>query len=150
MDTNRLPKQALQYKPNGRRSIERPRKRWRYQIHLEDQGTVNMPNPSGTWWWVILCKIKKRVTRYKIKQHELSEVKFNKRVTECKTKNHELPEVKCNKMSFQMKNSTKRVTICKVEFHFVNCSWNVSVVLHGDGPLRAARRQSDILLIKWC
>ena len=29
MDTNRLPKQALQYKPNGRRNIGRPRKRWR-------------------------------------------------------------------------------------------------------------------------
>jgi len=28
MDTNRLPKQALQYKPKGRRDIGRPRKRW--------------------------------------------------------------------------------------------------------------------------
>jgi hypothetical protein len=27
MDTNKLPKQALQYKPNGRRNIGRPRKR---------------------------------------------------------------------------------------------------------------------------
>ena len=48
MDTNRLPKQALQYKPKGRRNIGRPRKRWRDQIHLEDQGTENTPNPSGT------------------------------------------------------------------------------------------------------
>ena len=39
MDTNRLPKQALKYKPNGRRNIGRPKKRWRYQLHLEDQGT---------------------------------------------------------------------------------------------------------------
>ena len=39
MDTNRLPKQALKYKPNGRRNIGRPRKRWRDQLHLEDQGT---------------------------------------------------------------------------------------------------------------
>ena len=39
MDTNRLPKHALQYKPNGRRNIGRPRKRWRDQLHLEDQGT---------------------------------------------------------------------------------------------------------------
>ena len=48
MDTNRLPKQALQYKPKGQRNIGRPRKRWRDQLHLEDQGTGNMPNPSGT------------------------------------------------------------------------------------------------------
>ena len=39
MDTNRLPKQALQYKPKGRKNIGRPRKRWRDQLHLEDQGT---------------------------------------------------------------------------------------------------------------
>ena len=39
MDTDRLPKQALQYQPKGRRNIGRPRKRWRDQPHLEDQGT---------------------------------------------------------------------------------------------------------------
>ena len=39
MDTNRLPKQALQYKPKGRRNIGQPRKRWRDQLHLEDQRT---------------------------------------------------------------------------------------------------------------
>ena len=48
MDTDRLPKQALQYKPKGRRNIGRPRKRWRDQIQLEDHGTGNTPNPSGT------------------------------------------------------------------------------------------------------
>jgi hypothetical protein len=48
MDTNRIPKQALQYKLKGRRDIGRPRKRWRDQLHLEDQGTGNTPNPSGT------------------------------------------------------------------------------------------------------
>ena len=26
----------------------RPRKRWRDQLHREDQGTGNMPSPSGT------------------------------------------------------------------------------------------------------
>jgi hypothetical protein len=48
MDTNRIPKQALQYTPKGRRNIGRPRKRWRDQIYLEDQGTGNTPNPSCT------------------------------------------------------------------------------------------------------
>ena len=48
MDTNRLPKRTLQYKPKGRRNIGRPRKRWRDQLHLEVQGTGNTPNPSGT------------------------------------------------------------------------------------------------------
>jgi hypothetical protein len=47
-ETNRLPKQALQYKPKGRRNIGRRRKRWRDQLHLEDQGTGNTPNPSRT------------------------------------------------------------------------------------------------------
>ena len=46
MDTNRIPKQALQYKPKGRRYIGRSRKRWRDQFHFEDQGTGNTPNPS--------------------------------------------------------------------------------------------------------
>ena len=36
MDTNRITKQALQYKPKGRRNIGRPRERWRDQLHLED------------------------------------------------------------------------------------------------------------------
>ena len=44
----RLPKQALQYKPKGRRNIGRPRKRWRDELHLEDQGKENTPSPSGT------------------------------------------------------------------------------------------------------
>ena len=46
MDTNRIAKQALQYKPKGRRNIGRPRKRWREQFHFEDQGTGNTPNTS--------------------------------------------------------------------------------------------------------
>ena len=47
-DTNRLPKQALQYtrKPKGRRNVGRPRKRWKDQLHLEDQGTGKTPKPS--------------------------------------------------------------------------------------------------------
>jgi len=48
MATIRLPKQTLQYKPKGRMYIGRPRKRWRDQIHLEDQRTGNTPNPSET------------------------------------------------------------------------------------------------------
>ena len=34
MDTNRIRKQALKYKPKGRRHIGRPRKRWRDQFHF--------------------------------------------------------------------------------------------------------------------
>jgi len=36
MDTNGIPKRALQYQPKGRRNIGRPRKRWRDQFRLED------------------------------------------------------------------------------------------------------------------
>ena len=32
-------KTSTKYKPNGRRNVGRPRKRWRDQLHLEDQGT---------------------------------------------------------------------------------------------------------------
>jgi hypothetical protein len=48
MDTNRIPKQALQYKPKGRRNIGGPRKSWKDQLHLEDQETGNTPNPMMT------------------------------------------------------------------------------------------------------
>jgi hypothetical protein len=45
MYKNRLPRQALHYRPNGQRNIGRPRKRWADQLHLEDYGTGNTPNP---------------------------------------------------------------------------------------------------------
>jgi len=51
MDRNRAPKQALKYRPKGQRNTGRPKKRWRDQLHFEDQGTGNTPNPSWTWWW---------------------------------------------------------------------------------------------------
>ena len=35
MDTDRILKQALQYRPKGKRSIGRPRNRWKDQLHLE-------------------------------------------------------------------------------------------------------------------
>jgi hypothetical protein len=35
-DRHRLPKQALRYRPKGRRNLGRPKKRWTDQIHLED------------------------------------------------------------------------------------------------------------------
>jgi hypothetical protein len=34
--TDRLSQQALRYRPEGRRNLGRPRKRWTDQIHLED------------------------------------------------------------------------------------------------------------------
>jgi N-dimethylarginine dimethylaminohydrolase len=37
MDTNRIRKQALQYKPKERRNIGRPRKRWKDQFYFEDR-----------------------------------------------------------------------------------------------------------------
>jgi hypothetical protein len=43
INTNRIPKLALQYKPKDE---EPPRKRWRDQFHFEDQVTGNTPNPS--------------------------------------------------------------------------------------------------------
>ena len=46
MDTNRLPRQAMKYRPEGRRNNGRPKKRWRDQLHFEDQGTGNTPNTS--------------------------------------------------------------------------------------------------------
>ena len=46
MDTNRMQKQAQQYRPKGRRNIGRPSNRWRDQLHFEGQGTGNTPNPS--------------------------------------------------------------------------------------------------------
>jgi hypothetical protein len=46
MDTDIIPKQALQYKPNGRRRGGGPRKRWRDQLYFEGQQTRNTPNPS--------------------------------------------------------------------------------------------------------
>jgi hypothetical protein len=35
MDTDRISKQVLQYRPKGIRNIGRPRKRWRDQLHLK-------------------------------------------------------------------------------------------------------------------
>jgi len=45
MDRNRLPRQTLKYRPEGGRNIGRPKKRWRDQLHFEDYGTRNAPNP---------------------------------------------------------------------------------------------------------
>ena len=36
MDTNRIPRQALKYRPEGRRNVGRPKKRWRDQLYFED------------------------------------------------------------------------------------------------------------------
>jgi hypothetical protein len=36
MDKNRLPRQALHYRPNGQRNVGRPRKGWKDQFHIED------------------------------------------------------------------------------------------------------------------
>jgi hypothetical protein len=36
MDTNRMPRQALRYRLEGRRNVGWPKKRWRDQFHFED------------------------------------------------------------------------------------------------------------------
>ena len=66
MDTNRIPKQALHYRPKRRRNIGRPRKRWRDHLHLEDQETGNTPNPSCTWRWWWLTIISSHINNEKI------------------------------------------------------------------------------------
>jgi hypothetical protein len=35
MGTDRIPKQARKYRPERKRSVGRPRKRWKDQLHLE-------------------------------------------------------------------------------------------------------------------
>jgi hypothetical protein len=39
MDTERIPKQALKYRPKGKRSIGRPRKRWKdnFTLRVKEQ-----------------------------------------------------------------------------------------------------------------
>jgi hypothetical protein len=36
MGTNRIPRRALRYRPEGRRNVGRPKKRWTDQLHFED------------------------------------------------------------------------------------------------------------------
>ena len=36
MDTNRIPRRTLKYRPEGRRNVGRPKKRWSDQHHFED------------------------------------------------------------------------------------------------------------------
>jgi len=43
MDTNITPKQALQYKPKGKKC----KKTWQDHIHIKDEGTGTKPNLSG-------------------------------------------------------------------------------------------------------
>ena len=40
MDTNRIPRQALKYRPEGRQNIGRPKKRWRDHstLRIKEQG----------------------------------------------------------------------------------------------------------------
>ena len=36
IDTNSIPRQALRYRPERRRNVGRPKKRWGDQLHFED------------------------------------------------------------------------------------------------------------------
>ena len=74
-DTNRLAKQALQCTPKGRRNIGRPRKRWRDQLHLENQRTGNTPNPSGSWNLIFFNVLIHTTLRLVLHNHRLGHYK---------------------------------------------------------------------------
>jgi len=73
--TNRIPKQALQYEPKGRRHIGRPKKRWRDQFyfwgHKEQESNLILPEHDdndddevyAAWLWVM------RMRRYACCKH---------------------------------------------------------------------------------
>ena len=78
MDTNRIPKQTLQYKPKGLRNIGRLKKRWRDQFHFED--TWLTVHHSITFYYyqldtrirnlyIKLVIIKKFILRMRIRKH---------------------------------------------------------------------------------
>jgi hypothetical protein len=57
MGKDRIPKQALKYRIKGKRSIGRPRKRWKDQLHLAGQRTGTPPNISQLMMVVMIMMI---------------------------------------------------------------------------------------------
>jgi len=82
MDTNRIPKQALQYKPKGRTHIGRPRKRWRDHFHFEDTRNRNQTQSFlNMMMMMMMMMMKVRNWREKCKDRRL----WNEIVKQAKT-----------------------------------------------------------------
>jgi hypothetical protein len=57
MDTGRVPKQTLKYRPKGKRSMGHPRNRWNDRLHLEGQRTGTTPNTSQFMMMMMMMMI---------------------------------------------------------------------------------------------
>jgi hypothetical protein len=64
MEHARIPRIALEYKPQCKRDIGRPRTRWRGQQHIQDwiltgqdlESCICLPSRWWWWWWwLFLC-----------------------------------------------------------------------------------------------
>jgi hypothetical protein len=51
MGTERKHKEALKYRPMGKRNIGRPGKRWKDHFTLKDKGQALRLTPHSSWWW---------------------------------------------------------------------------------------------------
>jgi hypothetical protein len=56
MDTDVILRQTLKYGSKGKRSIGRTRKRWKDQLHLEEQRTGTRPNTSQLMMMMMMMK----------------------------------------------------------------------------------------------
>ena len=58
MPQNRIPLKSYLYRPQGRRTIGRPKKRWREQLQLwRRDGSKGPVLNVWWWWWYYVCKI---------------------------------------------------------------------------------------------
>ena len=57
MPQNRIPLKSYLYSPQGKRTIGRPKKRWRAATVTLETERVKWPNPGCLWWWWWIIKI---------------------------------------------------------------------------------------------